>query len=261
MSIESVSKQVTPFFDQLPDDPAILTFEFLKQEKGALTCLSDDVHNDRSIMKTVSVCRNWRDSPLLQKERKGAETRLRQRDHFQAVLREMSILSDYHPMIWKTFEKSGYPISQLPVLDLGDRQGWTDYIDFLTAEDMTYPVMRFKDCFDRPGIALHIHRRGQKKGAVLALFQRTLNNKDRWALGSRNDYDAYISNIRGGWSADMESNEHQLGIISELLSDQNTYYTVKSGRGLLTPKVIIATGALGVLAIAYLANLFFNSQT
>ena len=36
-----------------------------------------------------------------------------------------------------------------PILDLGTRSGWTDYIDFITWEEVTEPVMKGIDCYGR----------------------------------------------------------------------------------------------------------------
>ena len=56
----------------------------------------------------------------------------------------------------EVFTELNKPISELPILDLKNRQGGTDYIDFLTSEDMTFPIMRFVDKFRRNGIAFHL---------------------------------------------------------------------------------------------------------
>jgi hypothetical protein len=41
-------------------------------------------------------------------------------------------------------------IQALPILDLTNRMGGTDYIDFITPQDMSASVMRGIDCFRRP---------------------------------------------------------------------------------------------------------------
>lgn len=42
----------------------------------------------------------------------------------------------------------------LPVLDLGEREGKTLYIDFIKEYEMTAPIMKFEDKFGRKGIAV-----------------------------------------------------------------------------------------------------------
>lgn len=42
----------------------------------------------------------------------------------------------------------------IPVLDIGNRQGYTDYIDFLTLEEVTSPVMKGVDMFNRPFVVV-----------------------------------------------------------------------------------------------------------
>lgn len=89
---------------------------------------------------------------------------------------------------------TGYEVDKLPVLNLNKRQGVTDYIDFIDSEEMTSPVMKFRDVFGRPGIAFHLV--GKKPGyqvdmrnckntaeldGVLVLFQR-YSTPGTWSL-------------------------------------------------------------------------------
>ena len=89
-----------------------------------------------------------------------------------------------------------YSIGSLPVLDLGDRQGSTDYIDFLTDDDMVGgPVQVYYDKFSRPGFALHLTYRDDfsdlekgvywKKGEyyILCPFQRFGGLACKWSYG------------------------------------------------------------------------------
>lgn len=70
-------------------------------------------------------------------------------------------------------------------LDVGERRGHTDYIDFLTQEDMTLDsIKRFTDVYRRPGIAFNLVTKkaidiGMTSGplpagytSVLAIFER-----------------------------------------------------------------------------------------
>lgn len=58
----------------------------------------------------------------------------------------------------------------LPILDLGDREGATDYIDFIEPEEMTAPIMKGQDKSGRHFIALRlIYRRYM---SCLTYFER-----------------------------------------------------------------------------------------
>jgi hypothetical protein len=72
---------------------------------------------------------------------------------------------------------------QLPVLDLGGRQGNTEYIDFIKTSDMSAPVMRYTDRFNRRGIALHLrctYGEWNDLEVVLAPFQRYVPGLTGW---------------------------------------------------------------------------------
>ena len=43
-----------------------------------------------------------------------------------------------------------------PILDVGNRQGMTDYIDFIHESEVTSPVMRGIDRFKRPFIVMKV---------------------------------------------------------------------------------------------------------
>lgn len=156
MSVQAMpaAKSVNLFFDALPNDAITSVFEFLKNENGSLSVRGEA--DDKAVLATAAVCQSWRDNHTLIAERKEAFTRLHQRINLQGVHREMLLLNKYPPEMVRLFRNSRTPISQLPVLDLGDRQGLTDHIDFLQPEEMDRPVMRFQDCFQRPGVALKI---------------------------------------------------------------------------------------------------------
>ena len=86
----------------------------------------------------------------------------------------------------KVFRDHYKPIQDLPILDLKERQGGTDYIDFLKTDEMTSPVMRFVDKFNRLGIALHLRcewGHWKNKEIVLALFQRYTDDPNTWTYG------------------------------------------------------------------------------
>ena len=77
-------------------------------------------------------------------------------------------------------------IDDLPVLDLGGRQGATGYIDFVRAEDMPFPVMRGVDVYGRPFVAIKAQTAGECDfiEVVGVFFQRYSDNADAWAYGT-----------------------------------------------------------------------------
>ena len=121
--------------------------------------------------------------------------------------------TDILPEYAKAFKTAGLSIDTLPQLDLQGRQGHTDYIDFLTTDDMTRPVMKFIDRFNRPGVAIHIVGKpgemvkslwsdkltdsGTLNG-ILALFQRYTGVSRKWSFGWGGS-DVSIENTYNAW--------------------------------------------------------------
>jgi hypothetical protein len=103
---------------------------------------------------------------------------------------ETNFISTYSELC-KLLKYSGNPIESLPTLDLGDRQGKTDYIDFLIPDEMKSPIMKFTDKFQRIGVAFLIKGisnekldiGGEKETevkdliSVLAFFERMPNKE------------------------------------------------------------------------------------
>lgn len=85
-------------------------------------------------------------------------------------------------------------IDNLPVLDIGDRIGLTGYIDFIRNDDMQYPVMKGRDRFNRPFIAIKVAKRLKTTPdelptfSVGTFFQRYSDNKRDWAYGTCYDF-------------------------------------------------------------------------
>ncbi len=99
----------------------------------------------------------------------------------------------------ETLAYLGYTWDNLPTLDLGQRQGATDYIDFVDVSEMTAPVMKFVDKFARRGLLLCLRGSGwgrpylsadktlrqiwdQPQYFTLALFQRYTDGS-QWSFG------------------------------------------------------------------------------
>jgi hypothetical protein len=76
----------------------------------------------------------------------------------------------------------------LPILDLKNRMGHSDYIDFLQPEELTHPIMRGIDAYRRPFVAFKVYVAGPKDKdnyeIVGTFFQRYSDDTDAWAFGT-----------------------------------------------------------------------------
>ena len=80
----------------------------------------------------------------------------------------------------------------LPVLDLKNRMGLTDYIDFLLPDDLSAPIMCGVDAYSRPFVAFKVQAQAQAQAVenrepyeiVGTFFQRFSDNMDAWAFGT-----------------------------------------------------------------------------
>ena len=94
---------------------------------------------------------------------------------------------EYPLKLVQLFRNCNMSIARLPMLNLGNRMGHTGYIDFIQLAEMNKAVIRFKDCYERSGIALHIQARALRKGqlieSVLVIFRRYADPESRWAHG------------------------------------------------------------------------------
>lgn len=84
----------------------------------------------------------------------------------------------------------------LPHLDIGNRTGDTGYIDFLTAQELSKPIMKGTDVLGRPFIALRLcfKNSDNKNPFVIALFQRYADGGS-WSFGSRKDWDTFQTRL------------------------------------------------------------------
>jgi hypothetical protein len=78
----------------------------------------------------------------------------------------------------------------LPVLDIGNKMGYTDYIDFIRSEDMNHPIMKGSDIFGRKFISIkvrtHNTQTNEFKEIVGTFFQR-YSNTNQYAFGTAYD--------------------------------------------------------------------------
>jgi hypothetical protein len=86
---------------------------------------------------------------------------------------------------------------QPQVLDLRDRRGHTDYIDFVTPADMKETPIKFGvDCFRRPFVSLLLqpvdeHDQKQTTPFVITAFQRYTHDLHPWCVGGP-EHDLYF---------------------------------------------------------------------
>lgn len=104
----------------------------------------------------------------------------------------------YPERLRELFQRYQRPIGELPLLDLRrDERGRADYI---ALSDIERPVMRITASEDRRGIAIrteghgeggvrlwdeHLARFANIRNHVFTIFQRLPNDRDYWAIGSR----------------------------------------------------------------------------
>ncbi len=202
-----MSIQPTPYCNlpiyKLPNDQIPSVWSYLKPGNGSV--LTPD-HIDQEILATAEVCKAWRDSKELQRERQEAKERLQERALFR---KELKILHDYPLSFRPLFLSFGFHLPQLPVLDLGDRNSSTGHISFLHPRDMRGEVMRFKDALGRPGLALHLKGKNvppiqrnpqdrpihvENKEGVLTLFRRYKHPDSHWTFALNLSMEQAIQN-------------------------------------------------------------------
>ena len=97
----------------------------------------------------------------------------------------------------------------IPVLNIGNRQGSTDYIDFITYDEVTSPIMTGVDKFNRRFIVIKAEFEGIDKKFMQTFFQRYTDG-DRWISDFRNNF---IETVGG-------MTEDQMLLIQDLLDGE-----------------------------------------
>ena len=77
----------------------------------------------------------------------------------------------------------GEKLFDLPIMDVGDKNGSTDYIDYIKPTDLSYPIMIGYDKFNRFFIALRYIQNENIR--VVSFFQRYSDNKTYFAQGGK----------------------------------------------------------------------------
>lgn len=95
----------------------------------------------------------------------------------------------YKRKLVNLFHISGLYLCDIPDINLCNTMGHTDYIDFLKPSDLSYPVMKFIDIYDRPGISFKIKSKkiysDSYVTAVFSLFKRySDSNSQTWCYGT-----------------------------------------------------------------------------
>lgn len=70
-----------------------------------------------------------------------------------------------------------------PILDLGNAQGYTGYIDFISLDKMTSSIMKGTDIHNRPFIAIRaqiLNKDGTKEQFFETFFQRYSDDTNLW---------------------------------------------------------------------------------
>jgi len=161
----------------LPRDPRIAIFTKLEPKELAIA---------------ARVCKLWRDEtsheliwrPLLTKDFPTATVISPSSKAQYKQEMQLQPIRDKYPTDLIEALGGAEKVFNLPVLDLGNREGFTDYIDFLRSKELTAPIMRGTDKKGRPFIALKLKDKHTDRVAVVCLFQRRADaNKNCWAAG------------------------------------------------------------------------------
>lgn len=256
MSVKSIAKE-NYFFNELPDDLIPGVAQFL---------------DDKTLVSTTRVCRNWRDNPELNKERTIVQKK-------QDLLLEVE---GYPARLIKLFRNCNFPIRQLPVLRLdNDPRADRDYIDFLTPADVSHPVMRIKTPDGRPGFALTLHGIAESTRnltGILAVFKRNRVRKYNFDPGSQLWVTGEKESIERCYRIWHSQNAHRredgdcpscpyIGVsikdkvISNLLKGEDPIFSLKPPSNKSYGRTAIAA-ALAIGVIAYLASYYWsNTET
>ena len=120
-------------------------------------------------------------------------------------------------------------IITIPIYDIGERIGWTGYIDFIYREDMKYPVMRGLDSYGRSFLTLsyNLYYEDGKfmSNKVESFFQRYIDDSGVWTSGNTGQ-PSYLSLCRS--RIDNECCNHIRDLIAgkriKLTSWNNNFY-------------------------------------
>ena len=79
-------------------------------------------------------------------------------------------------------------VNSIPRLDIGDKVGWTDYIDFIKYEDLTHSLMWGYDKYNRLFLAIQYHVENPNsrysENRAITVFQRYTGLEDPFVNGT-----------------------------------------------------------------------------
>ena len=93
--------------------------------------------------------------------------------------------------------------NDFPILDTKNRRGHTDYIDYIQKKEVTHPIMKGKDCYNRPFLIIQCII--NKSIYIQTFFQRYSDDNELWmgcrvcgspsfiqTVGGMNKHQAYL---------------------------------------------------------------------
>lgn len=114
-----------------------------------------------------------------------------------------------------------------PILDVGKSMGHTDYIDYLSVEEVSEPIMRGVDCCKRPFVVMkfHVTTPNNKQHFVMqTFFQRYTDSPYNW-VGCGHATKFLLIDVHSMGHTDfrllMDVINHQPGMDKCVLTDDN----------------------------------------
>lgn len=107
--------------------------------------------------------------------------------------------------MYKLFES--IEIKNIPILDIGDKFGFTGYIDFITNDDMKEPLMRGIDAYGREFLSIQgcfKNKDNKDEYFVSTIFERYNDNKNSLAYGTRYMLNSLFDDSRLRSDADIK---------------------------------------------------------
>jgi len=103
-------------------------------------------------------------------------------------LHDMASIDYYFPKEIINIFGSIHNLSNIPILDIKEQMGSSDYIDFILKDTVTHKIMRGKDKYNRLFLCFRyklndINNRFSPEVFVETIFQRYTNNSELWTCG------------------------------------------------------------------------------
>ncbi len=112
---------------------------------------------------------------------------------------------------------------QLPILDLKGRMGGTQYIDFLTPDELPAPLMKGLDKYERPFLAIKVKDKKNDYVFVATLFQRYTND-ERWTWIAEGGLNNPLSHLFDPMVAYIGPNEEK--IFNDIIHNKHPEFTL-----------------------------------